>query len=162
MCLAVFKGSVGRAPLHLLQELQSVERKWRGGIYWRNPIFHSHLHCAHDSSLVPKAPAHLRLLLTPALVSWLCSFRSDGRPDGDLGNLSAFTEAHTKAADLRWTRKGLRMHEDGEACEALGGEVEEDGHEDMTDDATKELPNPGEGLVPPVDTLLKQSRVLGR
>ena len=102
----------------------------------RNPNFHSHLHCAHDSSLVPKkAPAHLRLLLTPALISWLCGFRSEGRPDGDLGNLSAFTEEHTRAADLRWTRKGLRTREDGEAGEALGDEAEEDGHEDVKDDA---------------------------
>ena len=39
-----------------LLELQSVERKWRNGIFWRNPIFHSHLHCAHDPSVSPCRP----------------------------------------------------------------------------------------------------------
>ena len=117
-----------------LLELQSVERKWRNGIFWRNPIFHSHLHCAHDPSIEPCRPGHLRLIITPALVTWLSCLQSqwgeanDGLDSlGDLGNLSAFEHARERAQDLRWTRKGLQTHEEDD--EALGehpAEMEDD------------------------------------
>ncbi|CAE7353919.1 unnamed protein product [Symbiodinium necroappetens] len=117
-----------------LLELQSVERKWRNGIFWRNPIFHSHLHCAHDPSIEPCRPGHLRLIITPALVTWLSCLHghwgeaNDGLDSlGNLGNLSAFEHARERAQDLRWTRKGLQTHEeDDEAVGEHPAEMEDD------------------------------------
>ena len=111
-----------------LLELQSVERKWQNGIFWRNPIFHSHLHCAHDGSIPPQTPQHLRLLLTSALISWLCPEPCvDSETDDKAENLRAFSDSCRRAADLRWTRKGLRVHED----EINGEEPGDDELEDL-------------------------------
>ena len=125
-------------------ELQSVERKWHNGIFWRNPIFHSHLHCAHDASVTPKPPGHLRLLLTFALVGWLHSQRCKSHGFDNLGNLSAFNESRRKAADLRWTRKGLRSHEDVQDVEQSGDDEvdEQPDHETSQQSQNKIQQNP--------------------
>ena len=86
-------------------DLKQVERKWRHGFFWRNPIFHRFLHCTFDSSVEPQTPQHLRLLLTEALLS---------------GESDAFEESKRRAAELSWTRKGLvhtALQEESETTE---------------------------------------------
>jgi hypothetical protein len=82
-------------------DLKTVARKWRHGLFWRNPIFHCFLHCTFDGTKEPKVPQHSRLLLTDNMVA-------------SLGNASdlvaAFEESKKRAMELRWTRKGL-VHE---------------------------------------------------
>ena len=108
-------------------DLKTVQRKWRHGLFWRNPIFHSSLHCQFDGTEEPKVPQHLRLLLTDDLVMSLGS-------SSDL--LAAFEESMKTAAELTWTRKGL-IHEGHEAC----GEEDEthEVHEVQAAEATAEL-----------------------
>lgn len=83
-------------------DLKTVERKWRNGLFWRNPIFHSYLHCDFDSTVEPKVPQHLRLLLNEGLVA----------SAGDSVDTAAIQESKRRAMELRWTRKGLVDHED--------------------------------------------------
>ena len=99
-------------------DLKTVERKWRHGLFWRNPIFHSFLHCTFDGTKESKVPQHSRLLLTDNMVA-------------SLGNASdlvaAFEESKKRAMELRWTRKGLvhAGHEGHEGHEEEADEVED-------------------------------------
>lgn len=90
-------------------DLKQVERKWRYGFFWRNPIFHSFLHCAFDSSVEPQTPQHLRLLLTDPLLS---------------GGSHAFEDSKRRAAELSWTRKGL-VHTASQESETSEGALSE-------------------------------------
>eukprot|EP00438_Fugacium_kawagutii_P003042 Skav229445 [mRNA] locus=scaffold397:229789:230925:+ [translate_table: standard] len=83
-------------------DLKTVERKWRHGLFWRNPIFHNFLHCTFDGTQEPKVPEHWRLLLTDDLI--------DSLKGGTEEFVAAFEKSRQKAAELRWTRKGL-VHE---------------------------------------------------
>ncbi|CAJ1414690.1 unnamed protein product [Effrenium voratum] len=107
-------------------DLTSCEKKWRAGIFWRNPIFRSGLHCRCDSTEAPQSPKHLRLVLTERLLQWL----AEGSPE----DVEALAECKQRAMDLRWTRKGL-VHEDGEAAEPA-----DEPDEPVGEDADAELP----------------------
>ena len=103
-------------------DLKTVERKWRHGLFWRNPIFHHFLHCDFDGTREPKVPQHLRLLLTDALMTSLTQ-------TDDI--TAVVCESRRRAMELRWTRKGLVDHEDetveNEELEMLASEKDSSG-----------------------------------
>lgn len=102
-------------------ELKSFRKKWSYGMYWRNPVFHSHLHCKHNSAAPTTDPQQLRLLLSPELVSWAAAApqpasgeEESAREEKEEEGSGAFAAACSQARRLRWTRRGLTEHEDEE------------------------------------------------
>eukprot|EP00927_Polykrikos_kofoidii_P030698 TRINITY_DN26421_c0_g1_i1.p1 TRINITY_DN26421_c0_g1~~TRINITY_DN26421_c0_g1_i1.p1 ORF type:complete len:424 (-),score=66.52 TRINITY_DN26421_c0_g1_i1:35-1306(-) len=93
--------------------------KWKYGIYWRNPIFHRHLHCVCDPQHETQAPLHLRLLLEPQVISWAVEDKTHSACDEQ-----AFSAWTRKAQALAWTRKGLHeSHEDQTNQDTVGSAI---------------------------------------
>lgn len=98
-------------------DFKSCRKKWRYGMYWRNPIFHTYLHCQHDAGQNTQTPRHLQMLLLPEVIAWACGRAAADQEDcGMPGDADIrFAEWLSKARGLVWTRKGL--HEDSAGFE---------------------------------------------
>lgn len=127
-------------------ELKSFRKKWSYGMYWRNPIFHAHLHCDHDPAAPTTDPRQLRLLLNPEVVSWVSAPLVGGEPE--LDKSGSFEAACNQARRLRWTRKGLKEHEDedGEVDTQCPSDAEEGERTAAADLEVEEVEEAGDGI----------------